>query len=576
MTVTLMACTRGVKVLARSMLGTTALMGLLVTACQPVIPPIDAAYLSGRVMRAGHPKAPASVASAGVGRLDANNNGLRVPGQVVVRFRDAQTATRRLSALGVQEIGIREGREVGAVRVLEVAAERTDALISQLANDPNVEAVGPNYVYGRLATPNDPFYAQQKNLELIGLPQAWDVQKGAANIRVAVLDDGYDPAAGDLAGRLLLTPPPAGFWLDTANGDNTPTALQSDWHGTAVASVLGAATNNGVGMAGVTWQGVQIVPVKIYRDTPFPPCANRTSGNPALPEPRDPSVPTPSCQSVYDATTATVANALETSVAVGASVINMSFCLLDRVNTNDCATSTDPVIEAALERAHQAGAVLVGAAGNDGLTQVSYPSSSRWVLAVGSSGIPADPQALVRSEFSNYGPRLDLVAPGQSILTLRAGNVLTASGTSFSSPTVAGVAALLRSNGLESPDVITARLIETTQDIGAADRDDQTGNGLVRADRALAGPDAALGIPMKITLVDAEGSFVRQANGSLQAGRNLGAYAMENLRGGQYRVEVHLDLNRNGIKDAGDEAGERPVTLNRQRLYGQDVQLRPI
>jgi subtilisin family serine protease len=553
------------------MIGTAALMGVLVTACQPVTPPIDAAYLSGRVMRAGHPKAPALMAGARAGRLDASN-GLRLPGQVVVRFRDARIATRGLHALGLPE-----GREMGAVRVLEVAPERTDALITQLASDPNVEAVGPNYAYGRLAIPNDPFFAQQKNLELIGLPQAWDVQKGADNIRVTVLDDGYDAAAGDMTGRLLLTPPPRGFWLDTANNDNTPTALPGDWHGTAVASVLGATTNNGVGMAGVTWQGVQIVPVKIYRDTPLPPCASRTSGNPTLPEPRDPGPPTTSsCQSVYDATTATVASALETSVAVGASVINMSFCLLDRVNTNDCATGTDPIIEAMLERAHLSGAVLVGAAGNDNLNQVAYPSSSRWVLAVGSSGTPADPQALVRSEFSNYGPKLDLVAPGQSILTLRAGSVLTASGTSFSSPTVAGVAALLRSNGLESPDVIMARLIETAQDIGAADRDDQTGNGLVRADRALAGPDAALGIPMSITLVDAEGSFVRRVTGSLQSGRNLGAYATENLRGGQYRLEVHLDLNRNGIKDAGDEVGERLVTLNRQRLYGQDVQLKPI
>ncbi len=569
MAVISMTCTRGVKAFERSMIGTAALMIVLVTACQPVIPPIDTAFLSGRVMRAGHPKAPPLMAGAHISKLDANG-GLRVPGQVVVRFRDAQTATRDLHALGV-----RESREVGAVRILEVAPERTDALITQLASDPNVEAVGPNYAYGRLAIPNDPFFAQQKNLELIGLPQAWDVQKGADNIRVAVLDDGYDAAAGDMTGRLLLTPPPRGFWLDTANNDNTPTALPGDWHGTAVASVLGAATNNGVGMAGVTWQGVRIVPVKIYRDTPFPPCAGRTSGNPSLPEPRDPRPPT-SCQSVYDATTATVASALETSMAIGASVINMSFCLLDRVNTNDCATTTDPIIEAALERAHLSGAVLVGAAGNDNLNQVAYPASSRWVLAVGSSGLPANPQALARSEFSNYGPKLDLVAPGQSILTLRAGGVLTASGTSFSAPTVAGVAALLQSNGLESPDVITARLIETTQDIGAADRDDQTGNGLLRADRALAGPGAALGIPMKITLFDARGSVVRQVSGSLQSGKNLGAYATENLRGGQYRVEVHLDLNRNGIKDAGDEVGERQVTLNRRRLYGQDVQLKPI
>jgi hypothetical protein len=518
-----------------------AVLIFAVTACPRVTPPPAEPVLSGRLMRSDlTPKAALTSQEAPSSLTD---QAARVPGELVVRYRDG-----RIGLQGVRPAGVRAERVLGSVSVLEVEAGREDAVQVQLETDPNIEAVGPNYLYRRLATPNDPKFADQQNLGLIGAPAAWNTQKGAAGVLVAVLDDGYDPDQMDITRRITLPTPKSGLWLDPANQDNDPKELSSDTHGAAVASVIAATTDNALGIAGVTWQGVQVIPIKVF------------------PDPTNPNPP---------ATTATIAGAIDTALDVGARVINMSFCLISS-STNLCSSKNDTVIDAALEKAYKAGAVLVAASGNDAASagyvagSVAYPALNRYVLAVGSVE-----NSLGRSDFSDFGPNLDLVAPGRNVWVLLGSGVGRESGTSFSSPTVAGVAALLRSNGLTSPDVINARLLETAQDLGASGRDDQTGNGLVRADLALSGPDAATGLPVTTTL-SSGGAVVKTVQSSLQPGRSIGAYSIPNLSNGTYTVRVSVDVNKNGREDSGDLVGQRSVTVTGLPLYGQDVKLDPV
>lgn len=529
-------------------LGLGALLIVTITACQPVKPPPVDAVVSGRLMRADLNAKAASITGVSPTSLGGTQEPSRVPGELVVRYRDGRVGT-----LGARPTSIRAERNLGSVSVLEVDPGSEESVRSQLAADPNVEAVGPNYIYRPLAIPNDPKFAQQTNLGLIGAPTAWNAQKGASGVLVAVLDDGYNANQTDIVGRIALPTPKPGLWLDPGNGDNRPTEFPGnstypeDTHGGGVASVVAATTDNGLGIAGVTWQGVQVVPIKIFTD----PGGTAPAGG----------------------TSATVAAALDTAIDVGARVINMSFCL---VNGSLCSSANDTVIDAALEKAYKAGAVLIAASGNDAAAtgyvagSIAYPASNRYVLAVGSVE-----NTLARSNFSDYGPKLDIVAPGRNVWVLAGTGIVQESGTSFSSPTVAGVAALLRSNGFSSPDVIVARLLETAQDLGTSGRDDQTGNGLVRADLALSGPDAAQGYNVTTT-VSSGSTIIKTIKSTLQPGRSTGAYSLTDIAAGTYTVRVSVDVNKNGAEDSGDLVGQRSITVTSLPLYGQDVTLNPV
>lgn len=314
--------------------------------------------------------------------------------------------------------------------------------------------VQPNYLYRPLRVPNDPRYGdiQRPYLRLVGLEAAWHVYTGDPSLTMAVVDTGYrNHEDMQFPGRWYL---PQGQTLDLADDDSdpwddTPDAIGSTnpfSHGLAVASVLGADTNNQLGMAGVTWVG-KVLPLKVARTS-------------------DGRI-----------TTDTVAKAVQKAVELGAKVVNLSLG----------APTYDPALENALVIARNQGVVLVGAAGNEGIDGVLYPARSAAVIAVGSVSVN-----LTKSSFSNCGPELDLVAPGEKILVLLPNNGYgKGSGTSFASPIVAGVAALYMGkyhqdrNVWPSPDQVYQCLVGTAQDLGPAGHDTGYGFGLVRADRVM-------------------------------------------------------------------------------------------
>ncbi|MEI8312635.1 MAG: S8 family serine peptidase, partial [Verrucomicrobiota bacterium] len=279
-------------------------------------------------------------------------------------------------------------REIGRlhqinVRVLEVSKASEARVIAALSKNPNFEFAEPDYIAQVILTPNDPYYASQWHLPKVGAPAAWDVTTGKSTVAVAVVDTGVDSTHPDLMGRVL-----PGY--DFVNADSN--ASDDNGHGTAVAGTAAAAGNNGVGVAGVAW-AVSILPVKVM-------AADGTGA------------------------TSTIANGINYSADRGARVINLSMG----------STSSSLTLQKAVSYAYTKGAVLIAAAGNNGNSTPFYPAAYTQVVAVSalnsSDALPV---------WSNYGSYVDISAPGEAITTTwPGGSYMTMSGTSFSSPLVAG------------------------------------------------------------------------------------------------------------------------------------------
>ncbi len=302
---------------------------------------------------------------------------------------------------------------------------------------------------------NDPFFSQQWGLEVIGAETAWTQGRGAGMV-IAVVDTGVDLDHEDLAGKVL---PGASFPSGSPQDDNG--------HGTHVAGIAAASTDNGVGIAGVA-PDARILPVKVLNSS--------GSGN-----------------------VTQVAQGIRYAADSGADVINLSF--------GEVSTDVDlsPVFTDAIRYAWAKGAIPVVAAGNDFVrtssftdepvivvtsiasdgTRPGYASgvgNARWGLAApGGDGDPGsrsddacDPDIAIVSTYTN---------PTYVCLV----------GTSMAVPHVAGAAAVLRSIGL-TPEQVVAQLLATADDIGAAGTDATFGAGrlnLARAAQAAAPPITA-------------------------------------------------------------------------------------
>ena len=287
----------------------------------------------------------------------------------------------------------------------------------------------------------------QWSLPQIGLPAAWDTTTGSASVIVAVVDTGVDAGHPDLNGK-ITTGANAGFNFVANNTITT----DDNSHGTFVSGIIAANTNNVVGGAGVCWL-CKIMPVKVLDNT----------GN---------------------GSTFAVSQGIDWAVSHGAKVINLSLG----------ATSGTSSLQLSIDNAWNAGVVIVGASGNNAGNAdttddgVLFPAAYPNVVAVGSNN-----QAGVRSAFSNYGPELDVMAPGEGVfgpLCTCNGNTGTygiGSGTSFASPHVAGVAALLIAAGITDKAQIVTRIESTATDMGAAGFDNLNGWGRVNAAAAISG-----------------------------------------------------------------------------------------
>ena len=369
----------------------------------------------------------------------AQQNAKRRPGTVLYQLKDGATAAdkaaveRILSSHGLRlDRQLRDGR---SQRVRTPAANVSEETMAQrLQASGAVAWAEPDYVAQALATPNDPNFSQQWWLTNIRAPAAWDITTGSTNIIVAVCDTGVQSAHPDLAAQLIL--PGYNTYLNNTNSEDTV------GHGTMVAGCIGAIGNNGQGVAGMAWK-VRILPIRItYAD------------------------------GVGSAYVSDMAEGLTYAADRGAKVINCSFSGFNA-----------SAIEAAAKYARGKGALVCFAAGNSGVNMTTgYPDTTNIVV------VGATTSSETLTSWSNYGKPIDVVAPGLNIMTTTMGSgYATVSGTSFSSPIVAGLAALVYSvNPNFTPDDVEQIIKSTAKDLGAAGKDNTFGYGLVQADLAVA------------------------------------------------------------------------------------------
>jgi subtilisin family serine protease len=356
-----------------------------------------------------------------------------VPGRVLVKPKggaDEAAVQGSLRAAGAREVG--RVPQIG-VRILQVPEQAEARVIAALSKNPNFEFAEPDYIANIILTPNDPYYATaQWHLPKVSAPVAWDTTTGSASVTIAVVDSGVEATHPDLAGRVL-----AGY--DFANNDSNP--ADDNGHGTAVAGVAAAQGNDGIGVAGAAWN-VSILPVKTMNSS--------GSGS-------------------YSA----IANGITYSADRGARIINLSLG----------GSSTSSTLQSAVSYAWNKGCVLIAAAGNNGTSTTVYPAAYPNVIAV-SATTSADTMA----SFSSFGSFVDLSAPGQDITTAYpGGSYVTISGTSFSSPLTAGVAALaLSRNPALSNAQINSLLVSNADDLGATGYDIYFGAGRLNAARVVA------------------------------------------------------------------------------------------
>lgn len=417
------------------------------------------------------------------------------PREIIVKYKKGSEAKGGLKtqALGVTVIKNIRGIEMKRMKLPESLSVQ-DA-IATLKKDPSVEYIGPNHILKITAVhPNDPLYVtgyydwifgdyiDQWGLYNAGsyprhdihAPEAWAITTGSPNVVIAVLDTGVDYTHPDLYSKMWkntgeipnngIDDDGNGFiddvmgW-DFANNDKDPMddhmmdvfGFQIKMlHGTFTASVAGAATNNYSGMAGVAW-GCPVMAIKVTDQDGY-------------------------------GLESDVAEGVVYAVDNGAKVVNMSLAGDEDV----------PALAQAVDYAWEHGVLCVCASGNENVSFNMYPAAYDNALAVGASN--ENDQRCTSMDWgqggSNYGPYLDIMAPGKQIIgassMMEEQDYFYNDGTSAAAPFVAGAAALLWSAHPEwSVQKVFLQLTRTADDINPAGYDIYTGHGRLNVYRAL-------------------------------------------------------------------------------------------
>ena len=338
-------------------------------------------------------------------------------------------------------------------------------------------AVAPDYRIALFTTlPNDPYlpdqwYVNDGAFADIRLPAAWDIERGDTSVVIAIMDTGIDTGHPDLATKIWHNPgeiagnaidddgnglvdDAEGWDFGTDDADPRPeytadaSGIDVGFHGTFCAGIAAAATDNAIGIGGAGWH-CRLMPLKV---------SHPDSG----------------------LFSSAIASAFVYAVEEGASIISMSF-----------GGPGDPGVpeffQALVDMATAAGVVCVAAAGNDGVDIPVYPAACDDVLAVA-----ATTDANTRADFSNFGPWVDVAAPGSLMWSTICDNYtfteldqiiyiyfflwdgespyMYGDGTSFACPLTAGVCGLVRARFPSLTPRQVAQHIVTTGDVVAYDQ----------------------------------------------------------------------------------------------------------
>ncbi|NWG08813.1 MAG: S8 family serine peptidase, partial [Nitrososphaerales archaeon] len=327
-------------------------------------------------------------------------------------------------------LGLEIKEEISGTQTYIVSAPKyaISYIKSVLSLNPLIDIVEEDQRIPPSLIPNDSYYSSQWHLNKILAPDAWDISIGDPNIIIAVLDSGVDPSHPDLSAQLLQG---YNFY------DNNYNTSDVFGHGTKVAGVAAALTNNMIGVSSIGYQ-CSILPIRV----------TDTSGY---------------------AYSSLLSKGLTYAADRGAKVAVISFAIFGGSTISDAA-----------KYFIDKGGLVVAAGGND---YTNHPDLDNPYIISVSATTSSDS----RASFSSYGPYIDLSAPGSVIYTtIRGGGYSSVSGTSFSAPLTAGLVALIFSaNPSLTPTEVEQIMESTALDLGDPGYDVYYGYGRIDASRAL-------------------------------------------------------------------------------------------
>ena len=353
--------------------------------------------------------------------------------------------------------------------------------------------------------PSDPYFTEvdQWAMYKVKADQAWDLTKGSPSVRIAILDTGIDVNHPDLSGKVVAS----------VNFTNSPSPYNNgNDHGTHIAGIAAAATNNGVGIAGLGYNS-SLMNVKVLGDDG---------------------------RGFYS----WIAQGIIWAADNGANIINLSLG----------GTISSTTLQDAIDYAWNKGVVIVAAAGNDSSTAATYPAYYPDCIAVGSTDIN-DSLCL----WSNHGSWVDVAAPGQAFSTLPNGQYGSKSGTSMSSAFVSGLAGLLFSLCKDNHQVRS--FIELGCDYLSVD----TANGRINALHSVQNAMPQLTGQISGTVTDANtaqpiSSAIVNTSTSQAASDLSGQYCMSQVAPGVYTVTASANDYETSSTVVTVTAGQTSIT----------------
>lgn len=373
-----------------------------------------------------------------------------LPRAVIVRYDEGIAKTRKTAS----EIGIygketlrseRSGFHFSRIVIDTKSRDSLETIIKHYNSLPGVIYAEEDHRVSSQATMivNDTYYPFQWNFLQLDMGSVWSITEGRSSVTVAVIDTGIAEGISDFAGTHFT-----GGWNYISDNDETD---DDNGHGTHVAGTVAQTTHNAHGTAGMAY-GVTLMPIKVLD-----------------------------------------ASGLGYSSDVAAGIIWASDQGADIINLSLGGEEKNETMSDAIEYAKQKGVTIFAASGNEDAISVNYPAAFEYVIAVG-----ATTHENVRAYYSNYGPKLDIVAPGGDMRISDVNGILQQividgkeefkylAGTSMASPHAAALGALLLSaNPQLSPAEIKTAMFETADDLGEEGKDEYYGYGLINPGAAL-------------------------------------------------------------------------------------------
>ena len=446
----------------------------------------------------------------------------------------------------------------------------TMQMIKALRKRADVLYAEPNYIHQRSAIPTDPLYSNQWHYPLINLPAAWDLETGASDVVVAVVDTGVLLNHPDLIGQFSADGGYDFISNDSSSGDGQPGidanpddsgdgdgVVGSSFHGTHVAGTVAAATAfsaGGSGIAGVA-PGARIMPIRVL---------GKLGGSSY-----------DIMQGVRYAAGLSNDSGITLNAAQRADVINLS---LGRVGGYSQAEQD------LYTAVRSAGVIVVAAAGNENSSDASYPAAYAGVISVAAVDISKQ-----RAFYSNFGSTIDVAAPGGNSGQDLDGDgfgdgVLSTlgddsgagvnfiydvyNGTSMAAPHMAGVVALMKSsNSALTPADLDMLLQNGTivEDLGAPGRDDIFGHGLINAHSAVVAAQSATPPPPSLGVSPATLNMGAVGSSAALAVSNVGSGALQVNSVTVSGAPAWLAVSEETV-DATSKLGLYRVTIDRASL----------